>query len=290
MQRKTNNNLLVPTDFSEVANNALSHATTIAKAYGNEITLLNIIEEGFMGGIFGKSQHELVSEAVQARLDKMANDIAQQHNIKVHTRLETGRIYKTIAEIANTENFDSIVMGSHGASGLEQVIGSNASRTIQYSDVPVVVVKNKPIAAAGYKKIVLPFDLTMESRQKVDWAIHVGKTFNSEIHVVYTSSDDEYVKTATKASIRNVEHSLAEAGIKFESHEIEDQTMVNFAKEVLAYAESINADLIIVMTHTDKGISEIIIGTLTQQLVNKSENIPVMCIHPRETGVTYSFS
>ena len=76
--------------------------------------------------------------------------------------------------------------------------------------MPVVVVKNKPIAAAGYKKIVLPFDLTMESRQKVDWAIHVGKTFNSEIHIVYTSSDDEYVKTATKASIRNVQQSLTD--------------------------------------------------------------------------------
>ena len=64
----------------------------------------------------------------------------------------------------------------------------------------------------------------------------------------------------------------------------------NFATETLATANKLGADLILVMTHTDKNIGEFVIGTMTQQLVNKSRNIPIMCIHPKETGFIFSYS
>jgi nucleotide-binding universal stress UspA family protein len=288
MQRDTNNQILVPTDFSEVANNALNHAVTIAKAFGNSITLLSIVEESFLSGLFSGNQSGLVKEAIEARLAKQAEELKNTYNVQVNTRVENGRVYKIIAEIANEENFDSIILGSHGASGLEQVIGSNASRVIQYAKVPVVVVKNQPIRE-GYKRIVMPIDLSIESRQKVDWGIHVAKKFDSEIHVVYTGSSDEFTQNRINASVKNVENHLATAGVRFVSSEIEDKMLENFGTEVLSYAENMKADLILVMTHTEKNLTEMVIGTLTQQLVNRSENIPVMCIHPHETGFTYDY-
>lgn len=288
MQRQTNNQILVPTDFSEVANNALNHAVAIAKAFNNGITLLSIIEESFLGGLFSGNQNDLVKEAIENRLKSIASEIKTTYNIDITTRIETGRVYKVISEIANTENFDSIIMGSHGASGLEQVIGSNASRTIQYANVPVVVVKNQPIRE-GYKKIIMPIDLSVESRQKVEWGIHVAKRFDSEIHVVYTGSTDGFNSQRIHAAIKHVENELSDAGVKFVTSEIEDKMLENFGTEVLSYSENVKADLILVMTHTEKGLSEMVIGTLTQQMVNRSENIPVMCIHPQETGYTYDY-
>lgn len=288
MQRKTNNNILVPTDFSDVAANALGHAVKVAESYKNEITLLNIIDEGFLGGLFGNnSQQQLLREAIESRMDKIAEEIKAKHGITVHKRIETGRIYKVIAEIANEGNFDSIIMGSHGANGLEQVIGSNASRTIQYAEVPVVVVKHKSVGE-GYKKIVMPMDLSVESRQKVEWAIHLGKQFGSEIHTVYQGSSDEFTHNRINANIKAVEHLLRDAGVKFQSIEIEDKLLENYASEIMNYSDSVQADLILVMTDIEIGITDMIRGTYTQQIVNKS-NIPVMCIHPRETGFTYDY-
>lgn len=288
MERKTNNNILVPTDFSEIANNAVEHAISIAKAYKNEITLMYVIDEGFFGGLFSSNHNEMVHEAVEARLQKIAADYKNNSGVNINTRIEKGKVYKVIAEIANTENYDSIIMGSSGASGLEQVIGSNASRTIQYAEVPCVVVKQHS-DKDGYKRIVMPIDLSIESRQKVDWAIHIGKKFNSEIHVVYSGSSDEFLEKKIFANIKMVESKLEEKGIKYISKEIKDKAFENFATEVLDYANFANADLILVMTHTEPSISEMVIGTLTQQLVNRSERIPVMCIHPHETGYTYDF-
>lgn len=288
MERKTNNFILVPTDFSEVANNALNHAVAVAKAYKNGITLLSIVEEGFLGGLFSGSQSNLVREALENRLEKQAAEIRSTYGIEVNTRIETGKVYKIISEMANREQFDSVIMGSHGASGLEQFIGSNASRTIQSSQIPVVVVKNQPIRE-GYKKIVMPIDLSIESRQKVEWSIHLAKQWDSEVHVIYTGSSDEFTKNRINATIKHVEHELTDAGVKFVSTEIEDKMLENFATEVLSYAENVKADLILVMTHTERGLTEMVIGTLTQQLVNRSENIPVMCIHPHDTGFTYDY-
>lgn len=289
MNRTTNNNILVPTDFSDVADNALNHAITVAKAYGNEITLLYILEEGLLGGLFAGSQTEIMRDAIQAKLEAKAKEIEQSSGVKVHARVDKGKVYKAIANMANRGNYDSIIMGSNGASGLEQIVGSNASRTIQYSEVPVVVVKQNTANAHGYKKIVMPIDLTIESRQKVEWAIHLGKKFNSEVHVVYSKSSDEYLQRKIELNINLVNHQLKNSGLKHEVFAMEDGLLDNFANEIMNYSNTVKAELILVMTHTEKGISEMLIGTLTQQLVNRSENIPVMCIHPHETGFTYDY-
>lgn len=289
MNRKTNNNILVPTDFSDVADNALTHAISVAKAYGNEITLLYILEDGMLGGLFSGGQSDVMRDAIKAKLEAKAKEIADGSGVKVHARVESGKVYKTVSKIANEDHFDSIIMGSNGASGLEQIVGSNASRTIQYAEVPVVVVKQNTAKAHGYKKIVMPIDLTIESRQKVEWAIHLGKKFNSEVNVVYTKSSDEYLQRKIALNINLVNHQLKDSGLEHKVFAMEDGLLDNFANEIMNYANTVSADLILVMTHTEKGISEMIIGTLTQQLVNRSQNIPVMCIHPHETGFTYDY-
>jgi nucleotide-binding universal stress UspA family protein len=289
MNRNTNNNILVPIDFSPIADNALTHAIKIAKVYNNEITLMYILEESFLGGLFSAGQNDVMIDAIKAKVALKAAEITAAHGIKVNHRVEKGKVYKTIAETANEEGFDSIIMGSSGASGLEQIVGSNASRTIQYSEVPVVVIKQSPIAEHGYKKIVMPIDLSMESRQKVDWAIHIGKKFKSEIHIVFSNSSDEYLSKRISGGVNIVKAQLEESGIQYVLHDLKDSILDNFANEVLQYSDAVKADLILVMTHTEKGIRELIIGTLTQQIVNKSEDIPVMCIYPHATGYTFDF-
>ncbi len=288
MNRNNNNNILVPTDFSEIAHNALGHALKIADVYKNEITLLNIQDEGGLYGLFVSDEKMgLIHEAVDMKMDKLIAESASSFpNVKINKRFETGKIYKVITEIAAKENFDSIVMGTNGASGLQQITGSNASRVINYAKVPVVVVKDQSISKSGYEKIILPIDLSRESRQKVTWAIHLAKRFNSLIHVIYENSSNPEVKGRIFAAVNQTQDILSENNANYILRGLdEDKYPDSFAEDTLAYAAEVNADLIMIMTQQEKGFNEFLLGSYAQQIVNHSGKVPVMCINSNETGV-----
>lgn len=288
MNRNNNNNILVPTDFSEVANNALGHALKIADVYKNEITLLNIQDEGGLFGLFGSEEKmSLIKDAVDMKMDKLISDSAKDFpNVKINKRFEYGKIYKVITEIAEKENFDSIVMGTNGASGLQQITGSNASRVINYAKVPVVVVKEQPIGKGGYQKIVLPIDLSRESRQKVTWAIHLGKRFNSTIHVIYENTSNDEVKHRIFAAVNQTQDILDQNNANYIVRGLDEEKYPDsFAEDTLAYATEIDADLIMIMSQQEKGFSEFLLGSYAQQIVNHSGKVPVMCINSANTGI-----
>ncbi|MES2618263.1 MAG: universal stress protein [Bacteroidota bacterium] len=288
MNNNNNNTILVPLDFSEVAQNALGHALKVADAYKNEITLLHIIDEGnFLGNLFGGNNNaDLINEAIDMKLDKVITEANKQYpNVKINKRIETGKIYKVITNIANDENFDSIIMGTNGASGLQQITGSNASRVINYAKVPVVVVKENSIGN-GYEKIVLPIDLTRESRQKVRWAIHVAKKFNSTIHVIYENTTSEEFRNRIFAAVNQTQDILSSNGAKFIVRGLEEEKYPDsFAEDTLAYAKEIDADLIMIMSQQEKGFSEFLLGSYAQQIVNNGGKIPVMCINSNDAGI-----
>jgi nucleotide-binding universal stress UspA family protein len=287
---ENNNTILVPFDFSEIAGNALGHAVKIAEIYGNEITLLHIIEDSFMESIFGSNplKDGLLREAIEGKLDKIIDDIRKNHDIQINKMVTEGRIYKVITKIAQEGKYDSIIMGSNGAAGIEQIIGSNASRVIRHSKQPVVVVKEKAIGN-GYEKIVLPIDTSYETRQKVAWAIHLAKKFNSTIHIIFETEDDEFTRSKVFATVNSVQTMLEKNNVNYVVRSLDDEKYPdNFAKDTLYYANEIDADLIMIMTQQETGIAEFIIGDYAQQIVNQSQRIPVMCINPKEGG--YSFA
>jgi len=288
MNRTTNNNILVPTDFSDVARNAMTHALKIADVYNNEITLLNIQDEGGIFGFFNdKEKLDLLKEAVDMKMDKLIDECKKNFpNVKINKKIVYGNVYRQITEIAEEGNFDSIVMGTNGASGLEQIIGSNASRVINYATIPVVVVKERPMVNNGYEKIVLPIDLSRESRQKVKWAVSLAKKFNSTIHLIYENSSSEEYQNRIFAVVNQTQDLLEKSGANYIVRGLDDEAYPDsFAMDTLAYADEIEADLIMIMTQQEKGFSEFLLGSYAQQIVNYHGKVPVMCINSGDTGV-----
>lgn len=293
MDTQKKNTILVPVDFSDIAMHALNHAVEVAKHFNNNIALLYVIEEAFLSGLlsFGKhdQKEDLAKEAATGRLEKIAKDLKEKNGISCSVHVRSGKIYKEIAAAAADLGCDSVIMGSNGASGIEQLIGSNASRTILHSKVPVVVVKSNQ-HDNRYKQIVFPLDLSVESKQKVKWAIHLGKSYNATINILTFKVKDEFLANRIVGSLHQIERMLDEEGVKHTS-EMLDRMDDDFAMETIKYAEKINADLVMIMTNSEeKDLNEYIIGTYAQQIVNKSEKIPVMCINPVKTGLSGNWS
>lgn len=288
MEATTKNTILVPVDFSVIAGHAVQHAVSVAKHFNNDIALLHVMDESFLSGLFSfgsnDKQEELAREAITNRLEKLADEIRQTHGISCTFHIKSGKIYEQVAAAARELTCDSIIMGSNGASGMGRIIGSNASRTIIESKVPVVVVKSAT-SANGYRRIAFPLDLTLESRQKTTWAIHLGKAYDAVIDIFTFRTGDELLDAKINGSLSQVERMLDEQGVKYEVT-IADKLHGNFAEETIRFAESRDADLLMIMSRTeDKDFEELIFGTYAQQIVNASEKVPVMCINPSKTGL-----
>jgi len=282
------NSTLVPLDFSENSMYALSSAAAIARALNenNKITLLHIIESGSfapvkeVGHITSEinSHDALAIEGALNRMHKIANE-NNNANIEYSFIVASGKAYREIARIAEEIKADNIVMGTHGSSGIQAFAGSNASKVIQLADCPVVVIKRKPVNFNGFKNIVLPLDLTQETRQKVNFAVKIAQHYDSTVHLLTASDNDEFLATRLENNLNQVELYLAERGIKTTSTTL-DASGGNFVKQTLVWAEGKGADLIIIMSQQDKELREYIFGAYAQQIVNKS-NIPVMAVNPR---------
>lgn len=281
--------ILVPVDYSDVSQNAFDHAARMAILFENEINLLHVVETGVFGFLDSEDKKNLIIEGASSKLNEVIEKVKSKYpKLTIKGTVRQGRsIYKTIVETAEEISCDIIVMGTSGASGIEQVTGSNASRVIKASPVPVVVVKS-PAHSDNYDRIVLPIDLSKESKQKVSWAIHLAKEYNSTVHVISEVERDEFLKNALQANLNQVEKILEKNGIKYVSQILDDRRYPgNFGKDVIQYAEEINADLILIMTQQEMQIREFFMGTFATQIVNSSQKTPVMCINPMQTGYKF---
>lgn len=285
--KNLNNTTLVPIDFSKSSINALKHAAAISRIIeddNQEITLLHVIEDTDLEIVTQDTDTSalgnkgLMIEGAKSRLKNIIDEYQSKLNNKINYIICGGKPYKKIAEIARKIHADSIVMGTHGATGWERIIGSNASRVIQISPCPVVVI-NEKVNQEGYNNIVLPLDLTKETKQKVTWAVKVARYYDSMIHLVSAAEDDEEWQNTIRANMKQVEKFLDKHKVKHTS-EILTEMRDNFAKATIKHAEKIKSDLIIIMTQQERSLTEIFTGSYAQQIVNKS-NIPVMCINPR---------
>jgi len=281
------NVILVTIDFSSASDRALEHAVGIADLFDNEITLLYVVKESFFKSIFGSAvERDVLMGQLKERLEAKKQEVqAKYPKLHLNIVVKEGTVYKQILHVAEESHCDSIVMGYHGDSAVEQVLGSTTSRVLRSSHVPVVIVKEVP-AKTQYDRILLPIDLTRESRQKVSWAIHIAKKYDSEIHVIMEVEQDEFLMNKVRNNLNQVEHLLEKEGVRFVSKLLDDQHYPDeFGKDILKYSEESDIDLILIMTQKETGIMDFFLGSFARQVVQGSKNTPVMAINPKELAV-----
>lgn len=276
--------ILIPFDFSETAELALEHAVFMAKLHKADIILLHVIESfSFTSAIsqaFGKSQSEFeqkIAVSANDRLKELTSKLHHDSGMSVQFRTDSGKIYKSIVNVAEEVDADVIIMGTHGVSGFQEfLIGSNTYRTVMSAPCPVISVQTHA-KKIGFKNIVLPIDNSGASRQKVKHAVEIARHYGSLIHIagMVTMSDVD-MQRRFDVKIHQVQEYL-------DQHEVPHTTKMfkgeNAATITMDFATQVNADLIIMMT--DQEGAGIFIGNFAQQIINHSK-IPVMSIRPDE--------
>ncbi len=290
---QSTNKILVPIDFSKQSLIALEQSYNLAREYNAEITLLHVIEEeGMFVKYFSKEQHDDMKKNIQQQLDTLAIDTQKKNKIVVNTLIAKGSIYDKIIEVSELINATFIVMGTNGDGGLKKrFIGSNTLRVVRESSIPVITIKGKH-HRSGCKVIVLPLDLSKETREKVGKAIELSKLFHGSIvrvvSVLFTT--DEFIVNRLTRQLGQVKTFLEKEGVECSAEIIKGiKGEETFAQNVLEYAEKVEADLIMIMTQQEVDFTKYFIGSSAQEIINHSK-IPVLSIRPVQKKDTTTFT
>lgn len=281
-------NILVPIDFRDQSLGALNQAISIARFLKRQIVLLYIHQEkGVLSSIFSKEQNELFDQAVQVKLDELAKEKSLEFNLDIVTNLiHNNSVHSAITEFATEYESDLIVMG-RGESKDNAVIGSNTSRVLRYSKTPVITVCKNCNTPGKYRSILLPLDLSKETRQKVNWGIILAKLFDAKIRVVsgLWHKGNENIVTSLKAQLAQVEKFIIKQGVECSTEIVQStQEAKTLVPIILKYArETEDIDMILIMTQQENSLTEFFIGSSASELIRKS-HVPVMSIIPHDTG------
>ncbi|MEN3323496.1 universal stress protein [Mariniflexile soesokkakense] len=263
--------ILVPTDFSTQAENALKVAAQLAKKHHCELYLLHILEVP-MHTVDPMSSYNDLPEAMffMKLAHKQFEEIKAKDYLKglvIHEHVEFHEIFKGVFQVCKKNQIDLVIMGSNGASGLkEMLIGSNTEKVVRTSETPVLVIKNEH-KTFKTKDFVFASDFNEESITPFKKAIAFANIFSSKIHLLMVNTPNHFI---TSNDAQNRIQSFIK-DIKMPSHTINIYNDVTIETGIMNFSQYIEADLIGMSTHGRQGISHFFNGSISEDLVNHAK-------------------
>ncbi|MFZ4546653.1 MAG: universal stress protein [Bacteroidales bacterium] len=290
------NKILIPIDFQKQSLLALEQSYNLARLLQAEIVLLYVHEQsGIFAGLFSNEQNNEMLSKIDEKLAEVAGKASMTTGFSISYMIEKGRIYSKIIDVAKQISAKYIVMGTHSATEADEIenrVGANTSRVIRSASCPVITINSKHLYH-GCRHILLPLDLTKETRQKVTMGIEIARIYGAGIKVVSAlwSKNDPAIIGRLYQQGDQVTNFISEAGIECTFEIIEssggEKTLV---PSILNYAKQQgDIDLVIILTQQEIGIVEYFVGSHAQEFIRLSE-IPVMSLVPKELGFTSIFS
>lgn len=253
-----NNLLLVPHDFTNVGDAALKHAIFVAQKRNASIKVLHIVSD--------KSK---INEAEQK-----LNELIQQLNLselKIEPLVEIGSIFEEIGKIAENIGARLIIMGTHGARGMQKLFGSYAIKVIRSTKIPFLVVQETD-PPTQIEHIAVPIDLSKESLQIINVASEIALTFGATIHILAEKQTSTDLDLQIKIRISLVKKEFEQKKINSEFHILSEGK--HFYGKIMHYANTNDLDLIALSYYSSSLFPQF--DGYAQSLITNEKRIPCL--------------
>lgn len=265
--------ILVPTDFSDQAGHALDLAKQLASENKASILLLHIVEQPgshYLTAVSGGAHENIdnvyvlkLIERVKVQLQTLVNKLANE-GIEASYKIKIGNPFKHISSQIKSEEYQLIVMGTLGISGISEVlVGSNTEKVIRHVNCPVIALKQH-VTLTHVKNIVLGVNYNELSKQLADNIKTVQDWFTAKVHLVAVNTPGNFLiqRDVIKALTAFIEkYQIPHYTINIYSDITEEEGIVHFS-------EDHDADMIAMVTHNRTGLSHLLAGSLTEDVVN----------------------
>ena len=271
--------IIVPTDFSPIATNALHYGIDMARAVNASLLLFHAYQVPVSYSdipIMLVSVDELKKSA-EERLDLLKKEVEHicSGAVKVYTEAVMGNVADELELLCNKIQPFAVVMGSKGHSGIERVLfGSNTLTSIRHLSWPVIAVPPGKNFGKGIQKIGFACDFRkVVETTPASMIKNFVKAFDAELHVLNVDYHDKHFSPETPEQSALLHTLLEEVNPQY--HFIEHRDIEDGINE---FAEKNNLDLIITIPKKHNLLEALFSTSSTRQLVFQS-HVPVMCVH-----------
>lgn len=264
--------IIIPIDFTEQSIYAITQSYNLAKYTNSKLLLLHVYEKQ------GEERFEEIT--------KLSKKTAEEGGVPCDFMNIKGSIYKETVRVAEETSAKMIVVGVESHMERTDILSESASEMVRKSPCPVITIRGRE-QRDGCENILLPIDLSRDSREKVDIAVEFAKYFGAAIRIlgIYSLKDEKY-ENQLHAYVHQVKQFIKAKGVTCSNKTMPSE---NIAETVVEYANKIEADLIMIMNKPDLSLREMFLGTVSQRVIDIS-NIPVMTVNPKVKESRYSSS
>jgi nucleotide-binding universal stress UspA family protein len=280
--------LLVPLDGSELAEQALAPALTIARSAHGEVILFRVpvMETMLVSaplptgvGVLWPTQSLERSRSEAHNYLKALQDDYQQPDLTVRTHMAEGDVASQIVDTAQTAGVDLLVMSTHGYSGVTRwLLGSTAEKVLRSAPCPTLIVRNE----APLRRMLIPLDGSALAEQALPQALALAGVLNCQVVLL---------RVVAPVRVEVVEGVLVEPGL---ANRMQDDAYVEADKylkritetyarpglilhaevrtgppadQILAFAEAAPSDVIAMATHGRTGLRRWVYGSVTEKVL-----------------------
>ena len=190
------NKILVPTDFSENASNALEYALELARLSDAGVMLQHSYKVNSDPPLSDES-YTMAHDRVRTQLELLRDEIKTEPkymDITIEIHPAVGNVVDGIDELTGRYNIDLVVMGTRGASGAKEIfIGSNAANAIHNSQCPVLAVPENA-KLDKIDSIVFATDLhEIDNDEALEVLKAIAKLCNAEIRMLNIRTEESHL-------------------------------------------------------------------------------------------------
>ncbi len=292
--------ILVPTDLSACSKRALEYGLFIMKKTAASITLLHVIEPARyvaaslsveIAGGAALPVEQFSRQHFEEEMDTFLNGVDREE-LGLSVETVDGIPHDIIAR--RSEEFDLIVMGTHGRSGFQHLVtGSVAGRVVRSATCPVVTIRDEASKLEKrLKRILVAVDPGEWSRPALIAAKNMAKSLGAELEALYVWEPLPWLRANLTVS-----HDVKMSPEEFEKYSQEEarRTLEEFVSSVDGPETTIRVqvgtpaettveraavgkfDLVVVGTHGRDGISRMLLGSVAEKVIRACP-IPVMTV------------
>ncbi len=297
--------ILVPTDFSPCADQALSHAAFLARDAGAALHLVHVVPvaAGYpMAGV--RAEETEHRSEVRSRL----YDLVEAHDlgdleVEVHIDRGDDGVGATLLQAADRVDADLLTLGTHGRQGVRRFfLGSEAEEVIRGADRPVLAVRQQDDAQtpSTVDHVLVPVDLSEHSLVALDHAVELARRYEADLrllHVVQPGPNydlpgiyqgalppqTDVVDALTRNAHQELNDLIEQVALPAERIH-KDIRHGNPPVEILDTVAEEAVDMVVLASHGRSGLERFLMGSVAEKVI-RSAPVPVFVVKAYGTSL-----